>query len=698
MRIRKIRILNFGSYESENVFETNTDSEQNIVLIGGKNGSGKTTLFTALRVCLYGHLSMGYKNANSYYHRAIIKLINNTAKTNKPCYAAITLYIDLNNGRGLDDYVITRKWTLADILTEELVVEKNSSLLGDEETADFENYLLALIPPELFNLYFFDGERIASFFLSEGSNTRIKEAFLTLCGYDTFEIMRKNFRRISNTGKGKTSEGLNTYLEAREKPQEEKERLEGIQYELNNCTTEIDNCCADITALDTAYANSGGITQEEWDQKIYTLKDEERKRESWNAVLKKWANDIIPFIMVAPLLEKIKRQIDKENNNNKCRSFIELLDSPELAALIGEKRDDIEKTVLEKYGTDGDPILDLSFEQSANLLSQVSELLSFDRSRILKAKKMIKQSISKSAKLRKELEQSSITTVQEYMRSRAELFEKKSTLLAQRIELEQLIQEQRNALATASAALAKAQATLEEEIKQQSIGDISSRAIIMLDRLQAVLYRRQIERVETLFRRTINGLIRKTSFIDDIEIDDNFIIHVFRDVEISGEKLKEIILTNTADQFASMFGSRALKYLEENKGPIRFGETSLFINDDESVVLPVEVDKESFSNGEKQIFIMSLYYSLVQLGNHEIPFVIDTPFARIDTEHRKNISKQFFCALKGQVFILSTNEEITREHVEILQNKIHARYLLENTDNKKTIVVKDAYFGVANDL
>jgi DNA sulfur modification protein DndD len=112
------------------------------------------------------------------------------------------------------------------------------------------------------------------------------------------------------------------------------------------------------------------------------------------------------------------------------------------------------------------------------------------------------------------------------------------------------------------------------------------------------------------------------------------------------------------------------------------------------IELPIRIDQASLSNGEKQIFIMALYHSLVQLGRHEIPFIIDTPFARIDTEHRMNISKHFFSKLKGQVFILSTNEEINSTHVQIMKDKIAATYMLENTDNKKTIVVQDSYFEV----
>ncbi len=694
MRINNIALTNFGSYEGNNNFDTKANGTRNIILIGGKNGSGKTTLFTAMRLCLYGYLSMGYKNANSYYIRAITKLINNNAKMNKPCNSSVTLEIELNNGRGIDNYMVSRSWVLADTLSETFTVLKNGLELGKEETADFEKYILSLIPPELFNLYFFDGEKIADFFLNEGSNARIKEAFLTLCGYDTFDIMRKNFKRISSSGKGRTQSSLNSYIDAKEQAQKEREKFEKVTRDLFQCITEIENCGAEIASLDKKYTNSGGITKEEWDQKIFLLRDEERKREGLNAVLRKWANDVIPFIMVSSILEQVKSQIEKENDDNKCNNFLEILDTPEITDIIGNKREIIERIVFAKYSTGEDRILDLSFEQSANLMATVSELLSFDRTKVAKAKRLIKQSISKSAKLRKELEQSSIASVQEYMHLRANLFEKKSKLLDQRIALEQLLQQQKDSVSMASSVFSKAQAVLEEEIKNESISNISARAIIMLDKLQKELYQRQISKVEVEFRRSINMLMRKERFIDDIRIDDNFNIIVFRNEEVDGKTLKDVIASNTEKQFAAMFGNQALNYINKKYGAAIFETHNLIIGDDEKITLPVEVDKSSFSNGEKQIFIMALYYSLVQLGNHDIPFVIDTPFARIDTEHRYNIAKHFFSKLNGQVFILSTNEEITCDHVQLLQNKILAQYLLENVDNKKTVIVKDSYFEV----
>ena len=58
MKINKVKLYNFSSYEGNNEFDFEiTDAGKNIVLIGGKNGAGKTSLFTAIKVALYGPLA-----------------------------------------------------------------------------------------------------------------------------------------------------------------------------------------------------------------------------------------------------------------------------------------------------------------------------------------------------------------------------------------------------------------------------------------------------------------------------------------------------------------------------------------------------------------------------------------------------------------------------------------------------------------
>ena len=60
----------------------------------------------------------------------------------------------------------------------------------------------------------------------------------------------------------------------------------------------------------------------------------------------------------------------------------------------------------------------------------------------------------------------------------------------------------------------------------------------------------------------------------------------------------------------------------------------------------------------------------------------------------KNIAEHFFSALDGQVFILSTNEEISSKHMAALSEKTSNVFLLEYGDDKCTRIIEDRYFEV----
>lgn len=693
MRINKIILNNIGSYEGTNEFDFQVNGDRNIVLIGGKNGAGKTTLFTAIRICLYGHMSMGYRNQNSYYFRAISKLINNTAKLTRPATAYVRLDLAINNGQGLDQYTLLREWKLDDTLTEHFWVYKNERALSINEVADFEKYLLTLLPPELFNLYFFDGERIADFFLTDGSNTRIKDAFLTLCGYDTFDIMKRQFRRANSEAK-KTNPEVDAYLSAKEKYDELVREYAEHKTSLAHCIDTIASIEADIVTLDKEYSQKGGITQEEWASKLALLKEEEKKRDNWNALLKKWANDIIPFIMIRERVEELEAQIHREHSSNQYKSFCELVDLPEVQYLLSGKKKELKEIVRKKVGGTTDNIVELSLTQSASILAQIKAIKGFDKEKIANCKRAIKNSIATSARIRSDLEKSSISTVQEYMTTRAQLLEEKNRLLEEQVDLERTCNDLQAALSEAEINVNKLRLQLEQEIKQASIKDISARAILMLERLQQTLYRKQIQRVEDNFRKVIPILMRKSDFIDDIMIDDDFTTHVYRMQSMPIKEVVDMLSGNTEQTLVALIGKLAVQKLKSISNGMNISSMLTYFKDrqNDMLCLPIELDKSVFSNGEKQIFIMALYFSLIQLCSTEVPFIIDTPFARIDTEHRRNISKHFFSKLTGQVFILSTNEEIDSDHVRLLDQKILATYMLENTDNKRTVVYRNKYF------
>lgn len=45
------------------------------------------------------------------------------------------------------------------------------------------------------------------------------------------------------------------------------------------------------------------------------------------------------------------------------------------------------------------------------------------------------------------------------------------------------------------------------------------------------------------------------------------------------------------------------------------------------------------------------------------------------------------------MFILSTDEEISEEHVAMIEDRLAASYTLVNTDDSRTTLVANKYFG-----
>ena len=85
--------------------------------------------------------------------------------------------------------------------------------------------------------------------------------------------------------------------------------------------------------------------------------------------------------------------------------------------------------------------------------------------------------------------------------------------------------------------------------------------------------------------------------------------------------------------------------------------------------------------------------ALLKTSHKDIPFFIDTPFARIDSNHRVNIVEEFFMKLSNQMFILSTDEEIIGSYKEMIKPKISDTYLLDISDYGTTKIVPGQYFG-----
>lgn len=218
-------------------------------------------------------------------------------------------------------------------------------------------------------------------------------------------------------------------------------------------------------------------------------------------------------------------------------------------------------------------------------------------------------------------------------------------------------------------------------LKKQSINDISARALLAFDELQKTLYDKSIRLVETGFSQFFASLINKSDLIDGIHIDDSLNVLPYKNKHFKADEIHKIIGKNGVEYLIAQIGLYAYEVLQQK-----------LIVDEAEFELPVEV-KQQLSAGEKQIFIMALYQALSQLNKINVPYIVDTPFARIDKEHRGKILSQFFKKLNGQIIILSTDEEIVGDYRESISDIVSNTFVLNHTTNGNTEILANTYFG-----
>ena len=104
------------------------------------------------------------------------------------------------------------------------------------------------------------------------------------------------------------------------------------------------------------------------------------------------------------------------------------------------------------------------------------------------------------------------------------------------------------------------------------------------------------------------------------------------------------------------------------------------------------IPRDQLSEGEKQLFATSVLWSLAKTSGRSLPFIIDTPLARLDVDHRDNLVEEFFPAASHQVIILSTDAEITKPYYEKLLPYITRSYSMEYDDKMRCSKISDHYF------
>ena len=106
------------------------------------------------------------------------------------------------------------------------------------------------------------------------------------------------------------------------------------------------------------------------------------------------------------------------------------------------------------------------------------------------------------------------------------------------------------------------------------------------------------------------------------------------------------------------------------------------------------IRRDELSEGEKQMFATAVLWALARTSGRSLPFIIDTPLARLDMDHRDNLVDEFFPVASHQTIILSTDSEISKPYYEKLKPYITRSYSMDYDEENRCSKVSDTYFDL----
>lgn len=711
MRINKLILENFSSFEGNNEFDFSIVSrEKNIILIGGQNGAGKTSLFSAIKIALYGPLAFGYVGANSHYTQRIKEFINTKAYQTDNVEAAVIINISIKAEREYYDYEISRHWYFINQKFEEIYeVKKEGKVLDDNERLYFENYFQDIVPPTLFDFFLFDGEEVGNIFATNRYNKYVRDALFTMCGLDVYEIIRNytsNF--ISKLSDNAAEVDDTQYKEAEKKVKDIEQCIAIDESRILELRDEKETIDVQIQELNIAYRNAGGITVEERQRLLTELAEAEKVKQEITLQLKSFVEGLMPFYIVKDFAAKVSDQLDYEEKGEIFFYIQQRIQKQEIKHILqkfqfdnDEMADELLSTFLNAFRPQDAseyrvPIHDLSKEELRKVNGVFSALEGFDKNSILDKIHKKQDAMEHTMEINKILKNSmSVEDVNKFAEKENALLKAREGIINELFEREQKLGEEKEMLVKLEQERKQQYQLLVDSVQNRHVYELSSGISSIMNGLLRVKINSIKATLEALIVENLQKIYRKDNLITHIEIEDNFQFNLYQNVKYSREELLALINNLGAEEVTRLVGQKGADELLDRYHVESIYKLREVLTENEgidSIDTYKRIELRRLSKGERQIFILSLYWAIIMISGKDIPFIIDTPYARIDANHRQEISKKFFPHISKQVIILSTDEEIDEEFYQVIHPYVAKEYLLINNEKENRTIIENRYF------
>lgn len=708
MKINKLILKNFSSFEGINEFDFNITEDKNIILIGGQNGAGKTSLFSAIKIVLYGSLAFGYVGANAHYTTKIKDFINAKAFHSDKVESGVTINVSIKVEREYFDYEISREWTYSkQRLEEKLQIKKNGVLLTEQEKAYFNNYLLGVIPPDLFDFFMFDGEEVGNIFSTSAYNNYVKNALFTMCDMDVYELVRKY--TSSYIAKSDYEEIDSSAYEALKLKVETLEiEIQDLELKKNELESAIEMNQIELDELESAYKNAGGITPAEREKLSKEFSDAEKVKQEKTLQLKNFVEGMMPFYIVRDFADKISNQLDLEEKGeifyyvqNKIQKKTIKNTLMKYGNITDEAIEDVVSVLLDTfrpkgYTEDIKAIHDLSKEEIGRVNAIFSALYDFNEDDIVQIIRDKQRAAQTTVDINRLLKSSMAEEdVKLFVEKENTLLKAKDSYVQELHNVELILTEKKEKMLLYIQERNKKHQELVNSTQNKHVYELSFGVSRIMEQLLLKKTENIREKLEKLTVENLQSIYRKDNLITNIEIEKDFQFSLFQNISYYEGELLALINNIGYEATEKSVGHKGLKELferYETDNIVELKKALMQTSHMELIDTYKKVELSRLSKGERQIFILALYWAIIMISGQDIPFIIDTPYARIDANHRKEISEKFFPNISKQVVILSTDEEINEEYYKIIHPYVAKEYLLTNDESINKTTIENRYF------
>ena len=654
MLLTKITINDFGVYRGRNEFNFKTTPDKPIILCGGGNGAGKTTLFESIMTCLYGKESLERKTTQKQYDEVILRSIHRFLGTKKSAdEASIIVEFQFAHEGKISEYQVMRMWQNNDGRVDEKftikkkVDDENFKELDSIEESQWQTFINQLIPKGVAKLFFFDGEKIQSISEQGSEDVQIKSSFDVLLGLDLIEQLKTDLSlSVLRSEDGETEKILAEIDRLTNEKEETDKKIWRLVEKKAEKDTEIQNVLQKVKHCEERVAKAGGGFYE----KRETLKEEKSELSaelrSVEREISELCTNILPFSLVPNQLKEIKEKISKDKKNIQQGFEKDILEEnfdAILKEMKSKNNDVIEITRifndrLEKSGGVTQTIFNLSTEDMHDITNLISRIDKSIEGKLLDLTKIFGKTTDKLEKVQISLESVPKDDdvgpiISELQQENREL----GRLESEFKNLEDLEMQEKSLVSILNSKILNLVKDKHQDKRRISGMENAKRVQEVLDEYAKRLRDKKLELLERYITEGLQMLLHKKQFIDKVSIDN--------------------------ESF----------------------EVKLFKGDD-------EISKEMLSKGELQMFATAVVWGLAKTSGRPLPFMIDTPLARLDEEHRESLVEKFYPYASHQLIIFSTNSEINRTFYPKLEPFVERSFVIKYDSDKGKTEKHDNYF------